>query len=47
MKVYSNNDVFGKLKLAFIPADIKQLRHKGDAQIYIDKLQSIVNQMGE
>ena len=47
MKVCSNNDVFGELKLAFVPANIKQLRHKRDAQIYVDKLQSIVDQMGE
>lgn len=47
MKVCSNNDVFGELKLAFVPADIKQLRHKEEAQIYVDKLQSIVDQMGE
>lgn len=47
MKVYSNNDVFGEVKLAFVPADIKQLRDKKDAQIYIDKLQSIVDQIGE
>ena len=46
MKV-SNNDVFGEAKLAFVPANIKQLRHKRDAQIYIDKLQSIVDQMEE
>lgn len=47
MKVYSNNDIFGKAKLAFVPTDIKQLRDKKDAQIYINKLQSIVDQMGE
>lgn len=47
MRVYSNNDVFGEAKLAFVPADIKQLRHKKDAQMYIDKLQSIVDQIGE
>lgn len=47
MKVYSNNDVFGESKLAFVPADIKQLKHKKDAQIYINKLQSIVDKMGE
>lgn len=47
MKVYSNNDVFGEAKLAFVPANIKQLSHKKYAQIYIDKLQSIVDQMGE
>ena len=47
MKVYSNNDVFGESMLAFVPSDIKQLKHKKDAQIFIDKLQSIVDQMGE
>ena len=47
MRVYSNNDVFSESKLAFVPADIKQLRYKKDAQMYIDKLQSIVDQMGE
>lgn len=47
MKVYSNNDVFGESKLAFVPADIKQLKHKKYAQMYIDKLQSIVDQIGE
>lgn len=47
MRVYSNNDVFGEAKLAFVPANIKQLSHKKYAQIYIDKLQSIVDQMGE
>ena len=47
MKVYSNNDVFGESKLAFVPADIKQLKNKEAAQMYVDKLQSIVDQMGE
>lgn len=47
MKVYSNNDIFGEAKLACVPVDIKQLRDKKDAQIYIDKLQSIVDQIGE
>lgn len=47
MKVYSNNDVFGESKLAFVPANIKQLKYKKNAQIYINKLQSIVDQMGE
>ena len=47
MELYANNKVFGESKLACVPADIKQLRHKRDAQIYVDKLQSIVNQMGE
>ena len=47
MRVYSNNDVFGEAKLAFIPADIKHLKNKEAAQMYVDKLQSIVDQMGE
>ena len=47
MKVYSNNDVFGESKLALVPADIKQLKYKKDAQIYINKLQCIVDQMEE
>lgn len=47
MELYANNKVFGESKLAFVPADIKQLKHKKDAQIFIDKLQSIVDQMEE
>lgn len=47
MKVYSNNDVFGESKLAFVPADIKQLKNKEEAQMYVDKLQSNVDRMGE
>lgn len=47
MNLYANNKVFGEAILAFVPADIKQLKHKKDAQIYINKLQNIVDQMGE
>lgn len=47
MRVYSNNDVFGEAKLTFVPANIKQLSHKKYAQMYINKLQSIVDQMEE
>lgn len=47
MKVYSNNDVFGESKLVFVPADIKQLKNKEEAQMYVDKLQSNVDRMGE
>ena len=47
IKVYSNNNVFFYFYLALVPADIKQLKYKKDAQIYINKLQDIVNQMGE
>ena len=28
MELYANNKVFGESKLAFVPADIKQLKHK-------------------
>lgn len=47
MKLYSNNDIFGKAKLTFVPTNIKQLSHKKHAQMYIDKLQNIVDQMEE
>lgn len=47
MNLYADNKVFGEAILALVPADIKQLKHKKDAQIFIDKLQSIVDQMGE
>ena len=47
MNLYADNKVFGEAILAFVPADIKQLKYKMNAQIYINKLQSIVDQMGE
>ena len=47
MNLYADNKVFGETILAFVPADNKQLGHKEDARIYVDKLQSIVDQMGE
>lgn len=47
MKVYLNTDIFGESKLAFIPVNIKQFKNKEEAQIYIDKLQNIVDQMKE
>lgn len=47
MELYANNKVFGEAGLAFVPANIKQFRNKEEAQIYIDKLQNIVDQMGE
>ena len=47
MNLYADNKVFGEVILVFVPANIKQLRHKKDAQIYINKLQSIVDQMEE
>ena len=35
MNLYADNKVFGEVILAFVPADIKQLRHKkGCSDIY-------------
>ena len=45
MGLYANNKVFGEAKLALVPANIKQLSHKEYAQMYVNKLQSIVDQM--
>lgn len=45
MKVYLNTDIFGESKLAFVPVNIKLFKNKKEAQIYVDKLQSIVDQM--
>ena len=47
MELYDNNKVFSEAVLAFVPANIKQLDDKKAAQFYVDKLQSIVDQMGE
>lgn len=47
MELYANNKVFDEAKLALIPADIKKLDDKKAAQFYLDKLQSIVDRMGE
>ena len=47
MELYANNKVFGEVKLALVPADIKWLNDKKAAQFYVDKLQSIVDQIGE
>ena len=46
MNLYADNKVFGEVILVFVPADFK-IFNKEDAQIYINKLQSIVDQMGE
>lgn len=47
LRVYEDNKIFGETTLAIVPANIKKLKHKEYAQKYIDKLQSIVDQMGE
>ena len=45
-RAFFDNQIFGEAKIVIIPSDIKKL-DKEEAQIYVDKLQSIVNQMGE
>lgn len=45
-KAWKNAGIFYKCGAAIVPCDFK-IFHKEEAQIYIDKLQSIVNQMGE
>lgn len=47
LRVYESCKAFGEVTLAIVPANIKKLKHKEYAQKYIDKLQSIVDQMGE
>lgn len=47
LRVYESYKTFGEATLAIVPANIKKLKHKEYAQKYIDKLQSIVDQMGE
>jgi hypothetical protein len=41
-----DNQIFGEANIAIVPSNIKKL-DKEEAQIYIDKLQSIVDQIGE
>ena len=45
-RAYFDNQIFGKANIAIVPSDIKKL-DKEEAQIYIDKLQNIVDQIGE
>lgn len=45
-KVWGNAGIFDKCGAAIVPCDFK-IFNKKEAQIYIDKLQSIVDQMGE
>ena len=48
LMVYESNKAFGEAKLAIVPSDIKHIYGgKESAQVFIDKLQSIVDQMGE
>ena len=47
LQLYENCKAFGEANIAIVPANIKKLEHKEKAQMYIDKLQSIVDQMRE
>lgn len=48
LRVYESHKAFGEAKLAIVPSDIKHIYGgKESAQVFIDKLQSIVDQMGE
>lgn len=46
LHVYENDKAFGEAKIGVVPANIKKVS-KYEAQIYINKLQSIVDEMGE
>lgn len=41
-----DNQIFGEANIAIVPSNIKKI-DKEEAQIYINKLQSIVDQIGE
>ena len=45
-KAWENSGIFDKCGAAIVPCDFK-IFNKEDAHIYIDKLQSIVDQIGE
>ena len=45
-KVCFDNQIFGEANIVIVPSDIKKL-DKEETQIYIDKLQNIVDQIGE
>lgn len=48
LRVYEDNKIFGEAILAIIPSDIRYIYGgKELAQVFVDKLQSIVDQMGE
>ncbi|MBD9108948.1 hypothetical protein [Bacteroides nordii] len=43
-RAYYDNQIFGEANIAIVPSNIKKL-DKEEAQIYVDRLQSIVDQM--
>ena len=48
LKIYEDNKIFGEAKLTIVPSDIRHIYgSKESAQVFVDKLQSIIDQMGE
>lgn len=48
LRVYKSCKAFGEAKIAIVPSGIKHIYGgKESAQVFVDKLQSIVDQMGE
>ena len=48
LRVYEDNKIFGEAKLSIVPSDIKHIYGgKELAQVFVDKLQSVVDQMEE
>ena len=48
LRVYEDNKIFGEAKLIIIPSDIRHIYGgKESSQVFVDKLQSIVDQMEE
>lgn len=48
LRVYEDNKIFGEASLSIVPSDIKHIYGgKELAQVFVDKLQSVVDQMEE
>ena len=48
LRVYEDNKIFGEAKLIIIPSDIRHIYGgKESSQVFVNKLQSIVDQMEE
>lgn len=48
LRVYEDNKIFGEANLSIVPSDIKYIYGgKELAQVFVDKLQSVVDQMEE
>lgn len=48
LRVYEDNKIFGEANLSIVPSDIKHIYGgKELAQVFVDKLQSVVDQMEE